>query len=61
MAAAHERHDGHHQGTLRVALSTPALRRCQLAVATWRTVDMATLVAVSAYLFSRSGAGAVAL
>jgi hypothetical protein len=45
---------------LRVALSTPALRRCQLAPAVARLVDMATLVAVSVHLFSIGGARAVA-
>jgi MFS family permease len=46
---------------LRVAFSTHALRRCQLTAAVARIVDMATLVAVSTYLFSRSGAGSVAV
>ena len=37
---------------LRSALSTPALRRCQLAPAVARLVDMAALVAVSVHLYS---------
>lgn len=44
-----------------MALSTPALRRCQLTAAVARIVDLTTLVAVSAYLYSRSGAAAVAV
>lgn len=46
---------------LRVALATPALRRCQLAPAAARIVDMATLVVVSVHLFSRGGPEPVAL
>ncbi len=37
---------------LRSAVSTPALRRCQLAPAVARLVDMAALVAVSVHLYS---------
>jgi hypothetical protein len=46
--------------TLRAALSTGPLRRCQAAAAVWRLVDLTNLVAVSVYLFGREGASAVA-
>lgn len=44
-----------------MAFSTHALRTCQMTAATARLVDMAVLVAVSAALYGRHGAAAVAV
>lgn len=46
---------------LRVVFASPPLRRCQLTMVLGRTVDLAQLVTVSAYLFTRDGADAVAV
>jgi MFS family permease len=43
-----------------VVFANPGLRDCQLALALARIVDLAQLVAVSAYLYGQGGAGPVA-
>lgn len=47
-------------GAMTVVFANPGLRTCQLSLAFARAVDLAQLVAVSAYLYSQGGAGPVA-
>lgn len=52
---------GRQLGAVRVVFATAGLRRCQLGLALVRSVDLAQLVVISAYLIGSEGVGAVAV